>query len=1080
MHTWLRARVNLAICLSLLLCVAAQAQTGTAIIVGTVTDATGASLQEVKVVATNLDTGFTVTATTSASGDYRIPGLSPGNYQVRADKDNFSSELRKGITLTVAQQLEVNFALKVGSVKQEVAVTDLPPLVDSVTSSLSGVIDQKQMEELPLNGRDLWQLVLLQPGVNPNPNAGPSPWQKGGFGKAAVNGQRPTNNNLTVDGMDANDPNFNITPGGAAGVLLGVDAIREFRVFTDTYNAEYGRNSGSVIEMITKSGTNGFHGSAFEFIRNARLDAKNYFDLPNISIPPFIRNQFGGSFGGPIKKDKAFFFANYEGFREGQGTTAVSTVPNTLAHQGLLPDPANPTACTQSNPGACINVGVNPLTAPYLAIVALPNGPDFGNGTAQITSTERRITNEDYLMGRFDYNFSSTHSGLARYIYDGSSSDVPYLSTLVPGFPGKNNVRAQYLTLQDQKFLTPNVLNLAAFGFNRLGLLAEPIDTHPGLSISLLPNRPLGVFSISGLGNIGNNLIYPLGSYSNTYQFQDNISWTKGKHAIKFGGEFRRMQINGPFDLFVNGEYVYQDLSAFGVPSVSNNPGLENFLKGIPFVYVGINPSASNSVRGFRQSGISGYLQDDWRVNRKLTLNLGLRYEFYTNPTEAEGKAVNIRNLATDTSTTVGKFMNSTPKDLLTPRFGFAWNIGSDGKTVLRGGVGEFNDQIWANIYGNARSLPPFYQAVESIFPQFLSPLNSPLPIGTTANATVTYYPKWPMVFQYNLNLQHELTSSSVVTLAYVGSRGNHLGRLAEANPLQPSGTRPNPNFGSIVRYLTDAQSFYNGMLATWEQRTKKGLTFQANYDYSHSIDDSSGYNPSDAVNDSGKSQDINNRKGSRGRSGFDIRQNLVINAVYELPFGPGKTFASNTSGASAKLVSGWQLTPIISIHSNVPFTPVLGFDNAGTASIVLSDRPNLVGNPFSGTCPNGASVRTPTCWFNPQAYGLPPSGQFGNASRNSIPGPPYKEVDLSLAKITPIGEGKSLEFRAEFFNLANHPNFAVPTNTTGPNGNGGNGDAVILARENTGAPIYASNGGQIFSTVGSSRQIQFGLKFQF
>ncbi len=1077
--TWVR--IGVVLYFSVLFCARMRAQTGTAIVLGIVTDATSALLQGVRVTATNLDTGLSVSMTTSASGDYRIPGLSPGNYEIRADKENFSTEIRRSITLTVAQQLEVSISMKVGSVKEEMVVSDLPPLVDSVTSSLSGVVDEKQMEELPLNGRDLWQLVLLQPGVNPNPSAGPSPWQKGGFGKAAVNGQRPTNNNLTIDGMDANDPNYNITPGGAAGVLLGVDAIREFRIFTNTYNAEYGRNSGSVIEMITKSGTNSLHGSAFEFIRNARLDAKNYFDLPKLPIPPFVRNQFGGSLGGPIKKDKAFLFISYEGFREGQGATAVSTVPNALAHQGLLPNPANPAACTQANPGGCINIGVNPLIAPFLNTVALPNGPDFGNGTAQITSTLRRITNEDYVVGRVDYNLSSTHTALARYIYDGSSSQVPYLSTLVPGFPGLNNVRGQYLTLQDQKFLSPNVLNLAAFGYNRLGMLAEPVNTHPGLSISLLPNRPLGFFAISGLGNFGNNLIYPLGSYSNTYQFQDNVSWTTDKHALKFGGEYRRIQVNGPFDLFVNGEYVFQDLSAFGVPSSSNNPAVENFLKGIPFVYVGINPSAANSDRGFRQSGISGYLQDDWRLNRKLTFNLGLRYEFYTNPTEALGKEVNIRNVATDTTTTVGKFMNTTPKDLLTPRAGFAWNLGSDGKTVLRGGVGEFNDQIWANIYGNARSLPPFYQAVESILPQFLSPLNSPLPIGTTANATLTYTPKWPMVFQYNLNLQREITKSSVFTLAYAGSRGNHLGRLAEANPFRPSlGSRPNPNFGSLVRYLTDAQSFYNGLLASWEQRTNKGLNFQINYDYSHSIDDSSGYNPSDSVNDSGKSQDINNRKGSRGRASFDIRQNLIVNAVYELPFGPGKIFASSASGGTAKLVSGWQLSSILSLHSNVPFTPVLGFDNAGTASIINSDRPNLVGDPFSGTCPNGARVRTVTCWFNPTAYGLPPSGSFGDAGRDSLPGPPYKELDLSLAKITPFGERKSFEFRAEFFNLGNHPNFAVPTNTTGPAGNGGNGDAVIFGRESSGQPLFARNGGQTFSTVSSSRQIQFGVKIAF
>ncbi len=1063
-------QIGLAICVLLLSSLSLNAQTGTAVIVGTIADSTGATLAGVKVAATNLDTGFSVSAITGTSGDYRLPGLSPGNYQLRADKDGFASEIRQRIVLTVAKQLEVNLTMRVGSVKQEVVVNDLPPLVDSVTSSLSGVVDQTQMEDLPLNGRDLWQLVLLQPGVSPNPNAGPSPWQKGGFGKAAVDGQRPTSNNLTIDGMDANDPNFNITPGGAAGVMLGVDAIREFRVFTNTYNAEYGRNSGSVIQMITKSGTNRLHGSAFEFIRNARLDAKNFFDLATAPIPPFVRNQFGGSLGGAIQKDKAFFFVSYEGFREGQGNTAVSTVPDALAHQGLLPNPSDPSACTQANPSGCVNVGVNSLTAPFLNVVALPNGPDFGNGTGQITTTQRRITNEDYGMGRFDYTFSSTHSAFARYLYDGSSSVVPYLSTLVPGFPGLNNVRAQYVTLQDQKFFTSNVLNLLAFGFNRLGMLAAPIDTHPGLSISLVPNRPLGVFAISGEGNIGNNLIYPLGSYSNTYQLQDNVSWTNGKHALKFGGEFRRMQVNGPFDLFVNGEYVFQDLSAFGIPAASNNPGLENFLKGIPLVYVGIDPAKSDSDRGFRQSAIAGYFQDDWRVSRAFTLNLGLRYEFYSNPSEAHGKEVNIRNVATDTAPTVGKFMNSTPKDLFTPRLGFAWNLGSDGRTVLRGGVGAFNDQIWANIYGNARSLPPFYQAVESIFPQFMNPLNSPLPIGTTANASLTYYPKWPIVYQYNVNVERELTSSSVLTVAYVGSRGNHLGRLAEANPAQyPQETRPNPNFGSIVRYLTDAQSFYNGFQTSWEQRTTKGLNFQANYNYSHSIDDSSGYNPSDAVNDSGKSQDINNRKGSRGRSGFDIRHNLVLNATYELPFGPGKAFASSASGVAAKVAGGWKVSAIGSFHSNVPFTPVLGFDNAGTLSIVNSDRPNLVGNPFAGTCPNGAPVKTVTCWFNPAAYATPPAGSFGNAGRNSLPGPDFNEFDLSLSKITAIGDRASLEFRAEFFNLANHPNFAVPTNTTGPNGSGGNGDAVFFP-----------NAGQIFSTVGSSRQIQFGAKVTF
>jgi hypothetical protein len=642
-------------------------------------------------------------------------------------------------------------------------------------------------------------------------------------------------------------------------------------------------------------------------------------------------------------------------------------------------------------------------------------------------------------------------------------------------------VTNEYATIQDQKVLSPRLLNVAAFGFNRTALIAAPQNNTPGLSISLLPNRPLGVFSIAGLGAIGNNLIYPLTSFSNTYQFQDNLSWTTGKHALRFGGEYRRVQINGPFDLFINGEYVFQD---FGFPATSNNPALELFLRGIPLVYVGIDPAQSDSNRGFRQNWLAGYLQDDWRVSPRLTLNLGVRYEFYSNPSEVNGKEANIRNLATDTSTTVGKVIADTPKDLITPRVGFAWNLTPDGKTVLRGGVGAFNDQIWGNIYGNTRSLPPFYHAVVAVLPQFLTPLNA-LAISTTANATITYTPKWPMVYQYNLNLQREVTSSSVFSIAYVGSRGNHLGRTGEANPNIP-GTNPpvrrNPNFGSIVRYLTDGQSFYNGLQLSWQQRAARGLSFQVNYNYSHSIDDSSGYNPSDAVNDSGVSQNIDDRKGSRGRSGFDIRHNLVLNFIYELPFGPGKSFGRDATGAAGKLLGGWQLSGIGSFHSNVPFTPVLGFDNSGQGSILnFIDRPNLVGNPFSGTCPNGSPVGTVNCWFNPQAYALPAPGTFGNTGRNSLPGPDYKDFDLSLMKNTAVTEKTNLEFRVECFNLLNHPNFAVPANTTGPNGGGGNGDAVILGRGvNSGAPIFAPNAGTIFGTVSSSRQIQFGLKFIF
>ena len=1052
----------------------AIAQTGTATIAGTVTDPGGAVLAGAKVMVKNLDTNHENTVTVDSAGAYVAGGLAPGHYELRAENTGFVTAVRTGITLTVAQAVEINFSLKIGSMSQHVEVQGEAPLLETLTSAVSGLVNETQMEGLPLNGRDLSQLVLLQAGVMPTPSAGPSPFQNGGFAKFTVNGQRSTSTNYTIDGTDANDPDYALSPGGVSGEFLGVDGIREFRVFTNDYNAEYGRNAGAIVEMITKSGQNAMHGSLFEFFRNDAFDAKNAFDIANQPIPPFVRNQFGGSLGGAIVKNKTFFFVNYEGFRESKGLTTIATVPDALALQGYLPSATDPSACTSSNLSGCVNVGINSKVAPFLAIFPAANGTDFGNGSAELTSSKRRKTREDYGMMRLDHAFSGNHSVFVRYIIDDSFAIVPYLSTLAPGFPGNNTSRNQYFTIQDQKLFNSNWLNQASFGFNRTTYLSSLPNLYPNLSISLVPDRPIGVLSLAGLTPIGNNLIYPLADYSNVFQLDDNVSWTHGRHTTRFGAEFRRNQINGPFDLFVNGEYVFEDLSAFGIPSLSNNPSIENLLKGIPLVYVGVTPNGADSDRGFRQSVFGGYVQDDWTATRNLTLNLGIRYEFNSNPSEAHGKESNIVNVATDKTVEVGKLMNSTPKDLFTPRFGFAWKVGSDNKTVVRGGIGLFYDQIWGNIYGNARSLPPFYQAVENIFPEFLNPTNAAVS-GTTANATLTYYPKWPQVLQYNFNVQREVFANSVLTIGYIGTRGNHLGRLGDANPNEGPTGRINPNFGSIERYVTDAQSFYNALQVTFEHRISHDLTGQVNYNYGHSIDDASGYNPSDAVNETGASQNFFDRKADRGRSGFDIRHTLTLNALYQLPIGPGKAIGNGATGFAGKAIGGWEVSGIGSFHSNVPFTPVLGFDNAGAESIVNSQRPDIIGNPFSGTCPNGARVGTVTCWFNPTAFAVSAPGTFGDAGRNSLRGPGYAEFDFAVIKNTNLTERTMLEFRAEIFNLANHSNYAVPTNTVGPNGAGGNGDAIFV-----GPTTLAGNAGQIFSTVSSSRQIQFGLRLSF
>ena len=1071
------------ICSLILFSAAAFAQTGTGVFLGTATDQQGAALPDVKITATNADTGIIVSVVTDAGGYYRIPALFPGTYDLRAERASFAVEIRSGVVLAVSQEAVIAFILKVGQVAEKIEVGGQAPPVETTDSAVSGLVDPTQMRELPLNGRDIFQLVLLQAGVEPTPSAGPSPWQKGNLAKLSVNGARPTANNLTIDGMDANDPAFNVSPGGASGFLLGVDALEEFRVFTDTYAAEYGRNAGSVIQTVTKSGTNRLHGSLFEFLRNSALDAKNYFDLADQSIPPFQRNQFGGSLGGPIKRDQTFFFISYEGFRERLGITAVSTVPDALAHEGLLPSVADPTACTVQNPSGCAAVGINPEVTPFLALAPTANGPDLGNGEALLTSSAKRDTREDYGLVRLDHSFSPAHSLFGRYIIDDSDSQNPYLSTLVPGFPGESSSRDQFFTVQEKRVFHSNWLNLLAFGFNRTTYLAGVHDTHPGLTIALAPDRPVGVLQITGLTSLGNNFIYPFGSYSNTFQLQDNVGFQHGHHAIEFGGEFRRLEMNGPFDLFVNGEYTFEDLRTIGAPFpyASNNPPLESFLDGAPYSYIGTNPQLSDSDRGFRQSWLTGYLQDDWRATPRLTLNLGLRYEFYSNPTEAENKEVNIINVATDTAPTVGKFFASTPKDLFSPRFGLAWQLTGDQKTVLRAGAGIFRDQIWANLYGNARTLPPFFQAYFVLLPPFLSPLTGPIPPATTANATMTYYPKFPTTIQYNLNVEREVTRNSVFKLMYVGARGNDLVRMGEANPFNPAtGQYLNPAFGSIIRIVTDAQSFYNSMQSSFEHRTSSGLTLAAHYTWAHSVDDASGAFPSDSVNEAGKAQNLFDRKGDRGRSSFDVRNNLTLNFVDELPFGPGKKFGNDTTGWVAKTIAGWSVSGVGSFHSNVPFTPMVGFDNAETRSSVLSDRPNVAGNPYQGTCPNGASVGTVTCWFNPSAYALPNPGSFGNAGRNSLAGPDFADFDFAVLKNIPFGEYRLLQFRAEIFNIANRPNFAVPTNTEGPNGTGGNGDALYLGRGATGQGIPSPNAGQIFSTVNPSRQIQFGLKFYF
>jgi len=1043
-------------------------QTQLASVFGTVTDPSGAVIAQAHVTVSSISTGLKRVAITDIRGEYHVAGLPPGVYTVRAEKEKFQTQLLEGIALTSGTAIAINPSLRVGTVPQDVTVK-ADASIDTTTSTVDETIAERSLTDLPLNGRDLFKATILEPGVAPTPNGAPSLLSNGKASQVSVSGMRPSWTNVLIDGMDANDPVFGFSPAGASGLFLGLNGLTEVRVLTQTFGAEYGTNGGGIIEAVTKSGTNRFHGSLWEIHRDAALDARNYFDLGNRPKPAFVHNQFGTSIGGPLVHNRTFFFANYEGFREVQASTAIATVPNALAHQGLLPPAANPGGCNDSALNGCVAVMVNPRIEQFLALLPLSNGVDHGDGTADLITADKGSTTENLGVLRIDHNFTNSHSVLARYMIDDGSSVVPYFGTppgtYAPGFPALHRARNQYFTVQDRSTLGREMLNELRFGINRTTASTSIDDTHPGLSISLVPGRSFGMLNIAGMSLVGNSPIIPLGDFSTVYQVQDQLSSTIHRHNVKVGTQFRRIQSNGPLDFGVNGLYTFQDLRSFGFPAVSNNPSLEFFLEALPLSYLGVDPSGSDSNRDYRQSVVSGFAQDFFRATSRLTVNVGFRYDFYSNPSEAHGRLSAIRNPATDSGPTVGKVFAATPRDLLSPQAGFAWNIFGDGKTLLRGGAGIFRDQFPIIFFSVNRALPPFFDISSYVFPSFLNPQNALLtqPLYVFQ---ATYHPKFPYALRYNLNLEREIASGIFLTAGYLGTRGNHLLREVEANPFEPAlGHRHNPNLPSpLLEDRTDAQSFYNSLQLSVSQRHTHNLAWQVSYTFSHSIDDASSNVSIDAVNEPPTTQDPFNRKGDRGRSGFDMRHNFVANAVYELPLGRGRQFG------------GWQISAIASVHSNVPFTPVLSFDNADLQSLLTSERPNLVGDPYTGVCSNGFTTSSPSCWFNPSAFALPPAGGFGTAGRNSLRGPAFAQLDLALEKGFELREGMKITLGAEAYNLVNHPNFAVPSNTQSPLTLGGNGDAVFKDIEGN----LASNVGRIFSTVGTGRQLQLDVRFTF
>jgi outer membrane receptor protein involved in Fe transport len=1021
--------------------VSGQGSTNAAVL-GTVTDSAGAVVPNASVRVRNVATGQVQQTATDGQGRYTIADLPVGNYEAQATAQGFQTMVRRGITLTVGAQAVVDFSLSVGQAQQTVTVEADVSQVDTVSTALSSYVEQKQINDLPLNGRNFTDLVTLVPGV-----AGGS--QIGAGGANLLYG---VENNFSVSGARAEGQAYlldstNIqgfwnhgSGSGVMGTTLGIEAIAEFSVLTNTYSAQFGGN-GAVVNAVSKSGTNNFHGSAYEFLRNSALDAATFFENATGSIKaPFRQNQFGGSVGGPIKKDKLFFFVNDEELRKSLGQTFVGLIPDANAHLGILKG---------------VKVGINPAIKPILDLYPATTSTS-PTGIVQVPEVDTLTGNENYLLARVDYTMSSKDSLFVRYVRDYGDTTQPFLgSPLPPRWPEVGSTRNQFATVEYRRVISPTVVNLLRFSFTRTretDVQAKP-DQTPALDF--FPERHQnGGVNITGLSSIGTSIFAPLLEVQNKFPVGDDVFWTHGAHSLRFGTSFDRVQSNFQQQGWWGGFYTF--------------PGLTAFLQGQPSSFQGPEPGLTDSYRDFREIELDGYVQDEWKALPKLTVNIGVRYEFVSNPTTNVHPLNAVIHPPFGTFQRVPNVFASNPSlKNIDPRIGIAYDPFGDHKTAIRGGFGIFYDPIRARSYASGYYFNPPY-ALAFIFgaPSFPNPFPGALPppaqlVGVDYNTVNT-----PRLYQWNFNIQHQLFESTSLTVGYVGSRGVHLYGARDINPVLPTivggvpvygvpfgpsrtGIAPNPRLNPAGAALSSeapiADSSYHSLQVGLNRRFSHGVQGQLSYTWSKCMDDASGtYGLEGGIPWSVPLD------GSyeRGRCLFDRPHVLRVSGVYALPF------------KQNILVKGWQMSGGLTAQSGSPWNVTVGFDQAGNG-VAGSERPNLV-------MPRDQIMQDKvTQWVNPAGFSLPAPGTFGNLQRDFLAGPGIVNLDYSVIKETVIKEQTRLQFRAEFFNLLNHANFALPI-------------ASAFVQTPNGGGVPNPTFGKITATTTSSRQIQFALKLLF
>jgi Carboxypeptidase regulatory-like domain/TonB dependent receptor-like, beta-barrel len=1073
-----KTAISLIVLLAFCIIPAVWAQLPTATILGVVKDASGAVVPGATVTARNVDTGQTRSLTTEGDGSYRFNALPVGNYEVRVERQGFQAAVRSGLTLTVSQEAVLNFALQVGTATQTVAVTAEAPLVDTTSGSLGGTVNEQKVSDLPLNGRNYIDLVLLQPGVSLDTNRpqGEATWY-------SSNGASVRSNYYMLDGTPTRNL-YGTNPSSMTATALGVDGVREFRVITNAFSAEYGMSMGSQMVIVSKGGTNQFHGDLFEYLRNSVLDARNFFDYTtDRRLPEFIRNQFGGSIGGPIQKNKTFFFGTWESLHERLGTTnVVPSVPGAGCH-----GPAGALITVAACPQLEKNEIVSQVTAPLLALFPLPNLP--GNN---FTFPFSQPTLENYTQERVDHTFSEKDTIFARFTGDWASRNIVQQ---FPQFYDAQKSQLYFVTLSENHIFTPTLLNTARYSWSGTRLNTGGPLPYDGPQYSLVPGMPLGQINLLG-NTFGPDVPIPL--YENQYiwSWSDDMFYTHGKHSMKYGTLINRITQEPVGPAFLRGAVTFGSL--------------DNFLLGIPSNYHAITPG-SDYARKYRNETYGFYFQDDYRVTPRFTLNLGLRYEFNTVPREVNGKEASLRNVRQDAAQTIGPLMVNNSLHNFSPRFGFAWDVFGDGKTAVRGGWALLYDisNIGSALITVGNGQPP-YSSSSSVRNSTNSVMTLPLVFPESAVGKnlqlIDYNLKQPSMQQYNLTIERQLPGQMVLSLAYAGSRGYHIVHGTEGNPEVPQGVpsngvcvplpagqsvnlnaptcflgndpRTNPNWSTIAFRTANTSSWYNSAQVGVLKRLSRGLEFQGSYTLSKSIDQIENQLGSDQGSGEAALQtDPTHPYVDQGLSSFNATHNFRFNAIYHLPTTTAKGFV----GA---LANGWWVSGIESLQSGFPFTPCLqnnqSLSGVGGGSSCV-DRPNLNAgrtnsNITSGTtagCPGvaaGQKLGTANLFFDPCAFSLQPMGFLGNAGRNILSGPGLANLDFSAVKDTRIpflGEAGSLQFRAEIFNIFNHTNLGFSPID--------NADRVVFS----GSKINPAAGVMI-GTATPSRQIQFALKLIF